>query len=271
MNPVEKLTDAYDFAKQKIASSNKLDDISFTAFLISLLPIPIASQSAAVLDRLASDQASKNELDKIWQSLRDTNERLNELDDSIEKIQRIAATVNSNTAIETRLNALLTAVLNSLANSDTEWEVLTKNWSFQAILNSLVDVDQASIAAINNSHNVVQNTRIHAKKTQLYADGNSSNIVDKSSFHGTDGSASMDALRTQGPISVEGSSVGFGPGGVIGFGPGGVLGLGPAQQRPTSLQGTCSRCNANLTVDISRGMPQAVKCFACGSILRTHN
>lgn len=270
MNPAKKITDAYEFAKQKVAGSDKLDDVSFTAFLISLLPIPVASQSAAVLDRLASDQASKNELDKIWKSIRDTNSRLNDLDDSIEKIQRIAATVNSNTAIESQLNALLTAILSSLASSNAEWEVLTENWSFQAILNSLVDVDQASIAAINNSHNVVQNTRIHAKKTQLYADGNSSNIVDKSSFHGNDGSISMDALRTQGPISVEGSSVGFGPGGSICFSEGGVLGFGPAQTRPTSAQGTCSKCNANLTVDISQGIPQTVTCAACGSVLRTN-
>ncbi len=269
MNPARKIAEAYSFAKDKVSKSDKLDDVSWVAFLISLLPIPVASQSAAVLDRLASDQASKNELDSIWKSIRETNSRLGELDESIDKIQRIAATVGSNTAIEDRLNELLTEILSSLASSHSGWEVLTKNWSFQAILNSVVDVDQASIAAINNSQNVMQNTRIHAKKTQLYADGNSSNIVDKSSFHGTDGSVSMDGLRTQGPLSVEGSSVGFGPGGSIAFGEGGALGFGPAQPKPTSAQGTCSQCNATLTVDVSQGMPQAVKCCVCGALLRT--
>lgn len=269
MDITKKIGEAYSFVSNKVSASKHLDNASFTAFLVSLLPIPIVSQSAAILDRIAADQSTKNELDSVWNSLKAANARLNEQDDSIERIQQIANTVQFNTAISERLNSILAQIVQTLAAENSEWEVLTKNWSYQAILNSLVHVDSAAIAAINNSHNLIQNTQIHAKKTQLLADGNSSNIVDKSSFHGPSGTISMDALRTQGPIHVEGSSVGFGPGGSIGFGEDGVLGFGPPQPQPTSLNGQCSNCRKSFYVDVRHGIPTQVQCPHCGTRLRT--
>jgi|GEM_PF-1899955 len=164
MTIAQKLVDAYSFIKTKVTTSKYLDNASYTAFIVSLLPIPVVSQSAAVLDRIAADQSAKNEFDAVWTSIASANARLSEQADSIERVQQIAATLQFNTAIANQLNELLSKILATLAQENNEWEVLTKNWSFQAILNSLVDVDQASITALNNSQNVVQNTRIHAKK-----------------------------------------------------------------------------------------------------------
>lgn len=269
MDMKEKLGQAYSFVKDSVGLSKQLDDISFAAFLVSLLPIPIVSQSAALLDRIAGDQETQNSLNDIWDELRQTNERLGEQADSIDKVQQIAMTTQVNTAIETRLNKILSTLMESVAAENSELEVLTRNWSFQAILNSLVDVDQVTIEALDHSQNVVQNTRVHAKKTQLLADESSSNVIDKSSFHGPKGSVSMDSIQTQGPISIEDSSVGFGADGSIGFGPGGMLGFGPAQAQTSSVSGTCTQCGHVMTVSITGGVPPRVQCPNCSAWLST--
>jgi len=269
MDISKKLSEAYEYVKSKVSTSKRLENASYTAFLVSLLPIPVVSQSAAVIDRISSDANAKRDLEAVWIAISKANARVAGQEDSIARIQEIAATVNFNSTIYNQLNSILSAITSAIANENAEWEVLTKNWSFQAVLNSLVDVDHASIAAINHSHNLVQNTQIHAKKTQLLADGNSSNIVDKTSFHGKDGSVSMNAIRTQGPIQVEGASIGFGENGMIAFGEGGMVGFGPPQPRPTTANGTCSACNRMITVDIRSGVPTQIQCPYCLAILKT--
>ena len=269
MDMSKKLSDAFEYVKSKVATSKRLENASFTAFLLSLLPIPILSQSAAMIDRIASDANAKRDLESVWNAINKANERIAEQEDSVARIQEIAATVKFNSTIASQLNAILSAITMAIAKENSEWELMTKNWSFQAVLNSLVDVDQASIVAINNSHNLVQNTQIIAKKTQLLADGNSSNVVDRTSFHGKDGSVSMNAIRTQGPIQVEGASIGFGENGMIAFGEGGMVGFGPPQPRPTTANGTCSACNRMITVDIRNGVPSQIQCPYCRAILKT--
>lgn len=265
----KKLGEAYEYVKNKVAAPKRLENVSYTAFLLSLLPIPVLSQSAAVIDRISSDAIAKRDLEAVWNAISQANNRIANQEDSIARIHEIAATVNFNSTISHQLNAILSAITSAIAKDNSEWEVLTKNWSFQAVLNSLVDVDHASIAAINHSHNLVQNTQIHAKKTQLLADGSSSNIVDKTSFHGKDGSVSMNAIRTQGPIQVEGASIGFGENGMISFGEGGMVGFGPPQPRPTTANGTCSACQRMITVDIKNGVPAQIQCPYCQAILNT--
>jgi hypothetical protein len=265
MAVVQKLQDAYS-AVSKIGTWKQLSNVSLAAFVVSLTGIPGVSQAATVLDRIAGDAAKKRDLEAIWAELKRANAHLDSLDDSVERLQEIANTVAYNSQIAEQLKTLVTDLLDALAGQGSEWNVLTKNWSFQAILNSFANIDEAKITAINNSHNVVQNTQIHASRTDLVADKNSSNIVDKSSFHGSKGSVSMDALRAQGPVSVQGASVGFGPGGGIAFGEGGMLGFGPPQ---TALLGTCSRCGRQFNVDISRGVPAWVQCPGCYAVLQT--
>ncbi|MFN5800877.1 MAG: hypothetical protein ACK5AN_25435, partial [Planctomyces sp.] len=69
MTIAQKLSDAYSFVKEKVVTSKYLDNASFTAFLVSLLPIPVLSQSASVLDRIASDQSTKNQFDAVWAAI----------------------------------------------------------------------------------------------------------------------------------------------------------------------------------------------------------
>jgi len=269
MDIAQKIRAAYDFVASKVASSKKLENVSFTAFLVSLLPIPVLSEAASVLDRITAHKATSDEFRAVWGEISKTNQQLASQAESVEKIHEIANTVKFNSQLDERLRHLMNRLVATLANERSEWEVLTKNWSFQAVLNSVVDADYAQIAAINNSSNFVQNTRIHAKKTQLLADNSSSNVVDNSSFHGTSGSVSMNQIRTQGPISVEGSSIGFGVGGSIGFGPGGMVGFGAPQSRPTTAQGTCSQCGHTFPVNIANGVPKEVQCPACKAMLKT--
>lgn len=267
MAVVQKLQDAFS-AASKIGTSKQLSNVSLAAFIVSLTGIPVVSHAATVLDRIAADAAKKRDLEAIWAELKRANAHVDSLDDSVEKLQEIANTVAYNSHIADQLKALVANLINELAAQSSEWSVLTKNWSFQAILNSFVNVDQAKIAAINNSQNLLQNTQIHATKTELLADSNSSNVVDKSIFQGRDGSVRMDALRTQGRIVVQGAGVGFGENGGIGFGEGGMLALG-GPQKPTTVTGTCSRCNHQFDIDVSRGLPEQVRCPGCTWLLAT--
>jgi len=52
------------------------------------------------------------------------------------------------------------------------------------------------------------------------------------------GSTSLDGVSVDGPVSVEGSEVRFGPGGSISFGRGGSLGFGP----PKPSRFVCRAC-----------------------------
>ena len=239
MKIVEKAKELIQTVKIHLKNEHLQDDVSYTSFWLSLLPIPGFQQVNQIIDRISSNEALKIRLEDIWTEINTTNDKIASIDDEIEKLQEIGGTINYNKALGERVEKIVAEIIEDL-NSDngTEWIMETENWSYQEVLNSFVEADFAAIIAKNNSTNVVENTEIKAKKTHLHAKDGSKNFIDKTKFSSSDGSVGMDGITTKGDISVQGSSVGFGTGGSLIFG-----------GNPNLVSGNCPVCNTKVEID----------------------
>lgn len=240
MKITKKAKEIFQFTKQHFEENEHLhDDIGYTAFLLSLLPIPVFKEINQVIDRLSSDKSLKIKFDDVWEHIQSTNSKISDLEDDLEKLQEIGGTVNYNEEIKTQVEDLVKDIISNFEDdSETEWIMETENWSYQEVLNSIVEADFTGIIAKNNSTNVVENTEIKSAKTHLHASNNSQNFVDKTKFTGDEGSVGMDGITTKGNITVEGSGIGFGPGSAIIFG-----------GNPNLVSGSCPFCNTKIQVD----------------------
>lgn len=209
-----------DYVKGYAKSTDMKSDVSYIAFLISLLPIPFIQQGSQVIDRIFSDKALEEQLNELWEALSKTNERISTTEIELNKFVEIQSTVNFNSKLKSQVKALVEQIH---ASVNSEWVVETEESSFQHIKNSKVDTDTAQIIAKQHSVNRIENTRINATKTHLYASGNSENQIDNTEFTNKKGSLNMDKISTSGDISVNGNSVGFGVDGSLSFSEGGKI------------------------------------------------
>lgn len=260
MKIIEKAKGLLETVKIHLQNENLQDDVSYTSFLLSLLPIPGLQQCNQIIDRISSNKALKIRLDEIWAAINETNQNVSQINDEIEKLQEIGGTVNFNNGLKEQVQQLVKEIVADLCSDETsKWIMETENWSYQEVLNSIVEADFAGIIAKDNSINVVENTEIKAKRTHLHASGNSKNYVNKTTFSSSKGSVGMEGISTQGNIMVEGSGIGFGEGSSLIFG-----------GNPNLVSGNCPFCNTKIEVD-KRQLAgyTSVKCPnpICGKIL----
>lgn len=234
----EKIKGIFDALKiQRIDKAIHVD-LSYCAFLISLLPIPGIQQSAQIIDRITSNKNLNDRFNNVWEEIKIVNSKLDQIADEFEKFQEIAGAVKYNLNLNNNFEKLITETINLLDEPDSEFTVLTEHWSYQEILNSIIDVDYAQIIALSGSTNVIENTEFNAKKTLLRSSNNSKNYVDNTSFKGKKGSVRMNGITTQGNIVIKGSGIGMRGGSTIIFG-----------GNPNILTGECSICTQTIQVD----------------------
>ncbi len=237
MNIIEKAKQFLEVVKIHLQNEHLTDEFSYYAFLLSLLPIPGVQQVGQTVDRIFANKSLKNRLDSIWNEINSANDRISSIEDEFLKLKEIAGTIKYNKNLDDKLNEVTQAIVSEL-QEQTEWVVETENWSYQSILNSIVDADFAQIIAINNSVNTIENSEIKAKKTHLYSSNYSQNFVDKTKFTSNEGSIEMNGISTQGNIFVEGSGIGIGEGSGLFFG-----------GNPNLVNGNCPFCQTMLQVD----------------------
>jgi hypothetical protein len=252
MNIIDKAKQFLEVVKIHLQNEHLTDDFSFYAFLLSLLPIPGVQQVGQTVDRIFANKSLKNRLDNIWNEINSANDRISSIEDEFLKLQEIAGTIKYNKNLDDQLNEVTQTIVSEL-QEQTEWVVETENWSYQSILNSIVEADFAQIIARNNSVNTIENSEIKAKKTHLHASNNSQNFVDKTKFTSNEGGVEMNGISTQGNIFVEGSGIGFGEGSALIFG-----------GNPNLVSGNCPFCQTMLQIDKRQlsGYSQ-VQCHNC--------
>ena len=210
------------------------EPMRFLGFCLSMLPIPGIQQAGMALDRHLGDKAFNLQLEELWTEISNANELVSKVTSLEEAIQEIAKTIESSPELEVKTNQFIS----SLSNSQKEFSVLTEHQSYQEIRSSIIHADISAFVAKDGSTNVIQNSTVNAEKTHLHATGNSKNFVDGTTFQGSQGGVSMQGITTQGPISVQGSGIGFGAGGSISFG-----------GNPNEVSGNCPSCNELLRMD----------------------
>lgn len=237
MNIKDKAKQFIEVVKLHLQNEHLTDEISYYAFLVSLLPIPGVQQVGQTVDKIFSNKSLKTRLDSIWNEINQANNRISEIEDEFLKFQEIAGTVKYNKNLDDQIGDVAQSIVSEL-QAQTEWIVETENWSYQSILNSIVEADFAQIIARDNSVNTIENTEIKAKKTHLHASNNSQNYVDKTKFTSNQGGVEMNGISTQGNIIVEGSGIGLGEGSALIFG-----------GNPNLVTGNCPFCKTFLQVD----------------------
>lgn len=228
------------------------EPMRFLGFCLSMLPIPGIQQAGAALDRHLGDKAFEAQLTELWSEIAAANDLVSKVDTLEEAIREIAKTVEASAALEAKTKQFIS----SLGARQKEFSVLTENQSYQEILNSIIHADLSAFVAKSGSTNVIQGSTVNSEKTHLHATDNSKNFVDGTTFQGSGGAVSMKGISTQGPISVQGSGIGFGPGGSITFG-----------GNPNLLSGNCPACSELLQVDRRElARYSQVQCHKCNSI-----
>ena len=252
MNIIEKSKQFIEVVKIHLQNENMTDDFSYYAFILSLLPIPGFQQVGQTVDRIFANKSLKSRLDYIWSEINLTNEKISTIEDELLRLQEIAGTVKYNNNLEDQLNEVTKFIISEL-HDQTEWVVESENWSYQSILNSIIEADFAQIIARNNSINTVENSEIKAKKTLLHASNNSHNYINKTKFSSNEGNVEMNGISTQGNVNVEGSGIGFGEGGSLFFG-----------GNPNLVSGNCPFCHTLLQIDKKQlSRYSQIQCHKC--------
>ena len=228
------------------------EPMRFLGFCLSMLPIPGIQQAGSALDRHLGDKAFEAQLTELWTEIAAANELISKVETLEEAIQEIAKTIEQSPALEAKTNKFIA----DLGSNQREFSVLTENQSYQEIRSSIIHADISAFVARGGSTNVIQNSTVNSEKTHLHATDNSKNFVDGTTFKGSGGAVSMQGISTQGPISVQGSGIGFGAGGSISFG-----------GNPNILSGNCPTCNELLKID-KRELAKysQVQCHKCKSV-----
>jgi len=165
MKILEKTKELLDIVKIHLTNEHLHDDVSYTAFILSLLPIPVFQQCNQIIDRISSNKALKIRLDEIWTEINSTNDKVSQINVDIEKLQEIGGTVNYNKNLKVQVEKLVSEIIKDLkSDNDSEWIMETENWSYQEVLNSIIETDFVAIIAKDNSVNMVKNTEIKTKK-----------------------------------------------------------------------------------------------------------
>lgn len=228
------------------------EPMRFLGFCLSMLPVPGIQQAGAALDKHLGDRAFEAQLAELWSEIATANELVSKVETLEEAIQEIAKTIDSSPTLEAKANQFIA----KLGRNQKEFSVLTENKSYQEIRSSIIHADISAFVARGGSTNVIQGSTVNSEKTHLHATDNSKNYIDDTTFQGSGGAVSMNGISTQGPISVQGSGIGFGSGGSISFG-----------GNPNILSGNCPACNEFLQVD-KRELAKysQMQCHKCKSV-----
>ena len=229
------------------------EPMRFLGFCLSMLPIPVIQQAGQALDRHLGDKAFEAELTSLWNEIKAANQLVARVATIEESIKEIAKTIASSPQLEHKTKIFI----GKLGTTQKEFSVLTENRSYQELLNTIVHADISAFVARGNSTNVIENSTINSERTHLHANDNSKNYVHGTTFQGTDGAVSMQGITTQGPISVQGSSIGFGAGGSIMFG-----------GNPNEVSGNCPFCSALMRID-KRELSKysQIQCYNCKRVM----
>ncbi|CEK33258.1 hypothetical protein UMC2_05081 [[Clostridium] sordellii] len=211
----EKITKIKTYLKGLSTNQQVIEDLDFYTFLATLIPIPGYQQAASVVNKLVSDHNINLLITDLRDSIYETNKRISTLESDVEKIQSMATTVSSVSALDDKINLIIKKAQEQLPS---EFIVETENWSTQTVINQIIKADFTSISANNNSHNRFENVEINSPRTHLCAKDHSSNYLEGTSFKDSIGTVSMRGISQQGNIQVTGNSVGFAPGSTLIFG-----------------------------------------------------
>ncbi|AIQ15017.1 hypothetical protein [Paenibacillus durus] len=250
-----------DKIQRILATLNKLKsndavikNADILTFIISLLPIPGVQQVGQIANKIVTNEDLKNKFNSIKIDILNTNERINILDNQLERIGMIAETVSN----VSRLESLVSEFLNNLESDlekDSEFIVDTSNWSIQVLIKQIVEANFVSISARDFSQNHLRDTQIKSRMTHLSAHNHSSNIIDGTDFKGDSGSVTMNGISQFGNISATDSSVGF-------HGNSGLI-----FRSPDILKGNCPSCNTLIQIEKQKllGYSQ-IQCPNCKNI-----
>lgn len=192
-------------------------------------------------------------MEELWSEISTTNELVSKVATLEEAIQEIAKTIEASPNLEKKTNQFIA----SLSQDQKEFYVLTENQSYQELRRSIIHADISAFVAKGGSTNVIQDSTVNSERTHLHATDSSKNFVDGTTFQGSGGAVSMQGITTKGPISVQGSGIGFGAGGSISFG-----------GNPNLVSGNCPICNVHLQMD-KRELAKysQVQCHNCKTVL----
>ncbi len=203
-----------DYLKGLSNNQEVLKSLDYYTFYISLLPIPGVQQSGQIANKIINSRDLNLKFKSINEDLVKVNKKIEATDDELERMQMIANTVDNVSSIEERVKEFL----DELRKEFSEFILETEEHSTQTLIKQIINADFASISAVDNSHNVIKDTRLNTKTTHLKARNYSSNYIDGTEFGDGKGSVGMNGIRQQGDIGVTGSAVIFGSDGTIYFG-----------------------------------------------------
>ncbi len=207
--------------------------VRFIGYCLSLLPVPVISQIGNAIDRHLGDKAFKDEIEAIWNSIKEIREETDNIQTIEEAIPEIAKAINSNNSLKDRVNRFL----NSISDDISEFQSICENNSWTDISNSLINADVSSFLTGGRSSTKIKNTDVESHKTVIRTTNDSHTIIDNTSFGKKDQKVSMHGMATQGPIEVTGNSVGFGSRGKLIFG------------NPNLVSATCPSCHQTIQAD----------------------
>ncbi len=222
---------------QKVENETIREKADIFTFLIGLLPVPIVQQAGQIANKIVSDAKLNKRFEKLSDDIHSTNAHIATIESDIERIGEMAKTVAMVTGLQKQVDELVNMLV------DSEFVMDTSNYSSQALINQMIDVDWAEISAVHHSHNILRNTKLRSRKTHLIAHDHSSNVIDGADFAGSGDTIYMDRVVQKGINEVADGQLGFGEGGEIGFGINGMIGWGP----PETVSATCPRCGNGIT------------------------
>ena len=202
MNLLDKAKHILEILTISLTNSPWKEQLSLLAFTASLLPIPGIQQCAQIADRILNDKILSDELNNIWSEINEINGKIRKINNAAEKLNEIIQTIKFNDSINQKIGELL----NSIAS---EFKLETTDFSYQELLNCVIDTYYASVIADNGSENKIENSQFHSRRTHLIATNKSKNLIDKTSFIGPQGSTTMHNISATGHVAVENAVVTF--------------------------------------------------------------
>lgn len=186
----------------------------FLGFCLSLLPIPVIQQVGQTIDRHLSDKEMDARLSAVWEQVIALNGLAQTVETLEDAIVEIAKAVEKSKELQSEVQSFL----RNLGVYQKEFIAIAEEGGFQQIVHSLIVAESAQFVSRSGGSNVIENSTVNARSTLLHSSGRSKNFVNNTTFQGLSGAVSMQGVSTQGNITVQGSSVGFGPNSAIIFG-----------------------------------------------------
>lgn len=224
----------------------------FLGYCLSLLNLPVISGMGNAIDKHLSDKENQKKIDEIWSEIASINQEANDVESVEESIKIIAEVIQQSP----KLADIVEEYINDLTGNISEFKMIAENNSFNSLNKSIVDADISVFLTDSSSRTDINKSSITSKKTIIHTKGDSKTNIDGSTFKGEKGSVSMHGIRTQGPISVQDSGIGFGAGGGIIFG-----------GNPNIVSGNCPHCGRKISISkIDLQGYTKIKCPHCQGI-----